>query len=125
MTVSLILALASMLLVTPDAGYAEYIDWDVLMLLFSLMAVVAGLKKCRVFDMASAFLMKMGGAVAGFAGPLILKAGGYAEGSVVTDKTIFVIQFSYILLPLIVSGVVLVLMKFFSLDKEYGRIQNS
>jgi len=61
MTVSLILALASMLLVTPDAGYAEYIDWDVLMLLFSLMAVVAGLKKCRVFDMASAFLMKMGG----------------------------------------------------------------
>jgi len=61
MTVSAVLALASMLLVTPDAGYAEYIDWDVLMLLFSLMAVVAGLRKCRVFDAASAFLVKLGG----------------------------------------------------------------
>ena len=71
------------------------------------------------------FLMKMGGAVAGFAGPLILKAGGYAEGSAVTDETIFVIQFSYILLPLIVSGVVLLLMKFFSLDKEYDVIQKA
>ena len=61
MTVSLVLALASMLLVTPDAGYAEYIDWDVIMLLFSLMAVMAGLKKCRVFDVISAKLMKLGG----------------------------------------------------------------
>ncbi len=61
MTVSLVLALVSMLLVTPDTGYAEYIDWDVLMLLFALMAVVAGLKKCRVFDVASAWLVKMGG----------------------------------------------------------------
>lgn len=61
MTVSLVLALVSMLLVKPDADYADYIDWDVLMLLFSLMAVVAGLKKCRVFDAASAFLVKLGG----------------------------------------------------------------
>ena len=61
MTVSLVLALASMLLVPPDAGYGTYIDWDVLMLLFALMAVVAGFKKCRVFDAVSAWLVKMGG----------------------------------------------------------------
>ena len=61
MSISLVLALASMLLVKPDAGYAEYVDWDVLMLLFSLMAVVAGLKKCRVFDVISAKLMSAGG----------------------------------------------------------------
>ena len=61
MTISLVLALVSMLLVTPDAEYAGYINWDVIMLLFSLMAVVAGLKKCRVFDMVSAVLMKLGG----------------------------------------------------------------
>ena len=61
MTVSLVLALASMFLVPPDAGYGAYIDWDVLMLLFALMAVVAGFKKCRVFDAVSAWLVKMGG----------------------------------------------------------------
>lgn len=61
MTVSLVLAAVSMLMVPPDAGYGEYIDWDVIMLLFSLMAVVAGLKKCRVFDAVSAWLIKMGG----------------------------------------------------------------
>lgn len=61
MTISAVLALLSMLAVTPDAGYADYIDWDVIMLLFSLMAVVAGLKKCRVFDVVSAKLLKMGG----------------------------------------------------------------
>lgn len=61
MTVSAILALISMLLVAPDAGYGEYVDWDVIMLLFSLMAVVAGLKKCRVFDLVSAYLVRLGG----------------------------------------------------------------
>ena len=61
MTVSLVLALGSMALVTPDAEYAGYIDWDVIMLLFSLMTVVAGLKKCRVFDVVSAALVRLGG----------------------------------------------------------------
>ncbi|MBQ4089671.1 MAG: citrate transporter [Clostridia bacterium] len=61
MSIALVLALVSMLLVKPDAEYAGYIDWDVIMLLFSLMAVVAGLKKCRVFDAASSFLVRLGG----------------------------------------------------------------
>ena len=36
---ALLLALVSVFLVPPDAGYAAYVDWDTLTLLFSLMAV--------------------------------------------------------------------------------------
>ena len=61
MTVSAVMALGSMLLAPPDAGYAEYVDWDVIMLLFSLMAVVGALKKCAVFDVISAALLRRGG----------------------------------------------------------------
>lgn len=61
MTVSAALALGSMLLVPPDASYWEYVDWDVIMLLFSLMAVVGALKNCAVFDAVSASLLRRGG----------------------------------------------------------------
>ena len=43
------LALASMALVPPDGGYLDYIDFDTLMLLFSLMAVMAGLQRLGLF----------------------------------------------------------------------------
>ena len=116
-----------LLSITTSIGWAVTSSMIFVMLaqLIDCMQVAHHIRPQGTMTSVATFLMKMGGAVAGFAGPLILKAGGYAEGSVVTDKTIFVIQFTYILLPLIVSGVVLVLMKFFSLDKEYGRIQNS
>lgn len=39
---ALLLALVSVFLVPPDAGYAAYVDWDTLTLLFSLMAVMQG-----------------------------------------------------------------------------------
>lgn len=61
LTVSAALALGSMLLIPPDAGYAEYVDWNVIMLLFSLMAVVGALKNCGVFDVISTALMRCGG----------------------------------------------------------------
>ena len=48
--IALAAALLSMLVVPPDVAYAAYVDWNVLMLLFSLMAVVAGLKRCGVMD---------------------------------------------------------------------------
>jgi Na+/H+ antiporter NhaD/arsenite permease-like protein len=54
-------ALFSMAFVPPDAGYLEYVDWDVLMLLFSLMAVVAGLKESGLFDWISRALMARAG----------------------------------------------------------------
>ena len=58
LTLSLLLAALSMLLVAPDASYAAYVDWDVLALLFSLMAVVAGLKRCGVFERLSRTLAR-------------------------------------------------------------------
>lgn len=61
LTISLIAALLSMLFVTPDAAYAGYVDWHVLMLLFALMTVVAGLKKCGLMDRLSAALLKTAG----------------------------------------------------------------
>ena len=44
LVISIFVALVSCLLVPPDAGYATYIDWHTLVLLFSLMTVVAGLR---------------------------------------------------------------------------------
>lgn len=54
-------AAVSMLIVPPDAGYAGYVDWDVLMLLFALMAVVAGLKACGLMDRLSDGLVSRAG----------------------------------------------------------------
>jgi len=58
LTVALLAALLSMAAVPPDAAYAGYIDYDVLMLLFSLMTVVAGLKRCGVMDRICRMLVR-------------------------------------------------------------------
>jgi Na+/H+ antiporter NhaD/arsenite permease-like protein len=50
-----------MCVVLPDAGYASYVDWEVLMLLFSLMTVVAGLKHCGLMDRLSEMLIRRAG----------------------------------------------------------------
>ena len=59
--IALIAALASMCVVPPDAAYGGYVDWDVLMLLFALMAVVAGLKRCGLMDRVSDALIRRAG----------------------------------------------------------------
>lgn len=55
--ISALAALLSMLLTPPSAAYLGYIDWNVLMLLFSLMAVVAGLKGSGLWDRVSGALL--------------------------------------------------------------------
>ena len=50
-------ALASCALVPPDAGYAAYVDWRTLALLFCLMAVVAGFRSLGVLDAVGAWLV--------------------------------------------------------------------
>jgi len=47
--VSFLLAAVSALIVHPDGGYRDYVDWHTLLLLFSLMAVMAGLQRLGVF----------------------------------------------------------------------------
>ena len=49
--ISALCALASMLLTPPSAIYAGYIDFRVLILLFGLMAVVAGFQDCGLFEL--------------------------------------------------------------------------
>lgn len=47
--ISLLLAVISAFFVQPDSAYADYVDWHTLMLLFSLMAVMAGFQRLGVF----------------------------------------------------------------------------
>ncbi|MDD3335869.1 MAG: SLC13 family permease [Eubacteriales bacterium] len=61
LTLSLGAAFLSALLVAPDKAYAGYVDWNVLMLLFALMAVVAGVKSRGVFDRVSRGLCRVAG----------------------------------------------------------------
>lgn len=64
-------AFLSMLVVPPSAGYAGYIDFKVLSCLFCLMAVVAGLRKTGLFDIAAAALTRFSGTVRGLSVLLI------------------------------------------------------
>lgn len=56
--VSGVLAVISCFIVPPSAKYAEYIDLRVLVLLFCLMAVVAGIRQTGAFDVICDVLLK-------------------------------------------------------------------
>ncbi|MGN0328867.1 MAG: SLC13 family permease [Lachnospira sp.] len=55
---AIILAVLSAFLVHPDEGYIDYIDFRTLGILFSLMTVMAGLKRHGVFDRMGRALFK-------------------------------------------------------------------
>ena len=57
LTIAALLAVASCALVPPDAGYADYVDFRTLGLLFSLMTVMAGLSRIGVFAAAGNALL--------------------------------------------------------------------
>jgi len=58
LVVATILAIVSAFVVPPSIKYMEYIDWHVLELLLCLMAVMAGLQKCGLFDWLGEVLLK-------------------------------------------------------------------
>ncbi len=58
LVVSAVLALASCFLVPPSLSYVSYVDWRVLGLLFSLMAVVAGLRMAGTFRVLTEVLLR-------------------------------------------------------------------
>lgn len=58
LTIALLLAVVSMFIIPPSAAYANYIDWNTILLLFNLMAVVAGFQKLGVFSMIGSALLK-------------------------------------------------------------------
>ena len=49
LTVAFLLAVISAFIVIPDREYIAYIDWNTLLLLYSLMAIMAGLQQLGVF----------------------------------------------------------------------------
>lgn len=57
LVIAALLAVVSMFFVPPSAEYLEYIDLRVLCLLFCLMAVVAGLRSCGLFEILSQKLL--------------------------------------------------------------------
>ena len=57
--ISFLLAALSCFFVKPSSAYLDYIDTKVLFLLFSFMAVVAGLRYCGVFDMCARGLCRL------------------------------------------------------------------
>lgn len=49
LSIAFLLAVISSLIIPPDKAYFSYIDWNTLLLLFSLMAVMAGFQKLGIF----------------------------------------------------------------------------
>lgn len=49
LSAAFVLAIISSLIVLPDKAYLNYIDWNTLLLLFSLMSVMAGFQKLGIF----------------------------------------------------------------------------
>ena len=61
LSVAAVLAVLSMFFVPPDADYLGYIDLRTLAILFSLMTIMAGLRRQGVFDrMGRALLARTG-----------------------------------------------------------------
>ena len=56
--VALGLGAVSCLAVPPDAGYADYVDWDTLAMLFSLMAVMRGFQDAGLFEWLGGRLLR-------------------------------------------------------------------
>lgn len=61
LVVAFIAALASTFIVPPDKEYIDYVDVPVLILLFCLMGVVAGLRSAGVFEKLTGALLKFAG----------------------------------------------------------------
>ena len=59
LTAAFVLAVVSALIVPPDEAYLGYIDWNTLLLLFSLMAVMAGFQKLGIFKVFLPFFFSM------------------------------------------------------------------
>ena len=49
LAVSFVLAVISCIITPPNAGYADYIDFNTLIMLFCLMLIVEGLRRQNVF----------------------------------------------------------------------------
>ena len=58
LAVSFVLAVISCIITPPNAGYADYIDFNTLIMLFCLMLIVEGLRRQNVFLYVGSRLLK-------------------------------------------------------------------
>ena len=58
LVIAFLAAVVSMIFVPPDSGYADYIDFPVIIMLFCLMGVVAAFRGAGVFGAITAVLLK-------------------------------------------------------------------
>ena len=58
LTIAFFLAIISCFLVAPDAEYAGYVDMHTILILFCLMAVMAGFKEMGLFQRIGETLLK-------------------------------------------------------------------
>ena len=56
--IAILLAVVSAFFVPPSAQYLDYIDWDTIALLFSLMAVMKGFQRAGLFSFLANKLLK-------------------------------------------------------------------
>ena len=70
-TIAGVAAIISMFFITPDKEYLSYINYSVIILLFCLMLVVAGLMKTHLFDIISSKMLKISDSSRGVAVMLV------------------------------------------------------
>lgn len=68
------------------------------------------------------FLMKMGAALSGLIGPLVLQAGGYQAAGNERAATLFTIRMNYLAIPAVLAAAVILLMRFYGLDEIYETV---
>ena len=69
--ISILAAVISMFIVRPDSGYAGYIDFRTLAILFCLMAVVSGFRSMGIFDRVARTLLSKVHGIGGIAAVLV------------------------------------------------------
>ncbi|ETA80030.1 SLC13 family permease [Youngiibacter fragilis] len=74
LVVSWVIALATGFVILPSAEYFSYIDFKVLAVLFSLMAVIAAIREMGVFEVVAGTLLKWTGSVRSMSLALVMLA---------------------------------------------------
>lgn len=80
---------------------------------------------CRAQGMMTSivtFLIKMGAALSGMIGPLIMQAGGYQAAGEADGRALFTIRMNYIVIPALLAAAVILLMQFYGLDGGYETV---
>ena len=100
LTVSFVLAIISMIFVTPNEKYFDYIDFRTLGLLFSLMTVMAGFNKMGVFKVIAEYLLNKVNTMRGVTLSLVLLC--FFSSMIITNDVALItfVPFTIVLLKL-------------------------